>query len=1180
MITINSQHEKTQKTLQLSLYSGIALIIISMLFLGRSLESSSFIVQAITVLAAPAFFYVVGAVVYRYLSAPLAAPGIVATGAWLIGVGLIHLNDKRGLMPDILQPYYWLVASALAAILITLTGHRVRIWMLVPLVPLAQVNAIWAVMGVVGLNIAWLPPLSFVLVLLWLEFPIKDERWKSIYHTSGILLASFLLVLSMWLPVPTAQTMMTTWGAAAGLAALLGIKHGWIKLGPLAIVLLVCASIWGLPATWWPPVWFALAAATVLLIERIGARKDIEKEESAEKGKDSKGGKSIEISEALAVLLCGASALLAQVGPLVGMPMLPLGTTAVLVGTGALLAWLGWRRDLRAAAHAGLWLIASAWGSVYFVAAPASGTYGLWLSLFATSALLAERLLASGRKEKHKSSHTITETITYWPMADLVLGLSIIILLWTAIYISVASAWVLAVTFSVVVGLWIAAGLMYRLPILLHAALWIAPLPFALVMILLDPAIWTLPLMGVAWQGLGACLLIFGHIARYRPAILAPFFIVGYALAGFGLTLTLSSPLLQPLSLLIVVLICVATSAAVITDHHPVWSLFVARFISPEKRPYAYNSVHHTFLLLAAWLPVVWLHVMFSYTGLSLARQGMGMVGLACAWFVLGRLLSRLPGVVSWPVIGAGWLMWLVGLLEVFYSPTEALLTMILGLVVSGEALRRTKEAYWIPVFVVQVFFAALQLTLLMTLPTRTVLLVVAGAVCVAGMAYEQYAQKAGRIAAVTGGLLAAGIALLRLDAEALVGLGTLAVLATVNYRRWEWLSVVYFCAALVFWRSGVKFEWSTLLILGIAQWLIGAELVRLVRPRKFRTLKRALAVEADWATPFLWVGTLCVGAGFILALQKSTDELLVVTRLVAAVLAALTIRLRITRLPYATLLVVGAGIALTALRQLQFSYSTFGDSILYLSIGMALAAMLIRWLCIRLVRQPALLARTRWFVWWIRPLIITADLLSGISLILLMVIGNFYQVGPLLKIGNGLLLASYAMLVYTQQRRLILLWPAIGITSYTWLIVLSTLELNSTFWQVLLPGLLLIILAQIKDNPQHTAMEGTGVVVLLIGAAAGVNRAELISAASLPLALGVIGLLVYGYIAGRHIPFATGLFFIAGSVIYLIAKINVWLIPLAGGLVLMLGTLAIEVRRENVERFITAWAARWKAWR
>src|SRR5204863_2256891 len=97
---------QNQKTLQLSLYSGVALIVVSMLFLGRGQES--FVGQAITVLAAPLFFYVVGALIYRYLHAPLAAPGIIATGAWLVGVGLIHLYDKRTLMPPALQPYYWL----------------------------------------------------------------------------------------------------------------------------------------------------------------------------------------------------------------------------------------------------------------------------------------------------------------------------------------------------------------------------------------------------------------------------------------------------------------------------------------------------------------------------------------------------------------------------------------------------------------------------------------------------------------------------------------------------------------------------------------------------------------------------------------------------------------------------------------------------------------------------------------------------------------------------------------------------------------------------------------------------------------------------------------------------------------------------------------------------------------
>jgi hypothetical protein len=196
------------------------------------------------------------------------------------------------------------------------------------------------------------------------------------------------------------------------------------------------------------------------------------------------------------------------------------------------------------------------------------------------------------------------------------------------------------------------------------------------------------------------------------------------------------------------------------------------------------------------------------------------------------------------------------------------------------------------------------------------------------------------------------------------------------------------------------------------------------------------------------------------------------------------------------------------------------------------------------------------------------------------MVIGSFYHVSPIVKLSNGLLVAAYVVLVYVQQRRLISLWIAVGIIAYTWLIALAALEMSNLLWQTLLPGLLLIILAQMKANSQHTVMESSGIVLILIGAAAGVDRAQLISTASLPLALVVIGLVVYGYIVGRHVPFATGLALIAGGVVYTIAKINVWLIPLAGGLVLMLGTLVVEVQRERVEQFVTAWTTRWKAWK
>src|SRR5262249_31182083 len=143
----------------------------------------------------------------------------------------------------------------------------------------------------------------------------------------------------------------------------------------------------------------------------------------------------------------------------------------------------------------------------------------------ACCALLIERLLTSRRKEKYKAPYTLVETIVRWTFADLVIGLSTIILLWNALHINTISPWVSAVTLSLVVGLWVTAGLIYRLPILLHLALWIAAIPYSLLLILAAPAIWTLPLLGVAWQLLGVGLISFAHsTSKYRPALLAPFF--------------------------------------------------------------------------------------------------------------------------------------------------------------------------------------------------------------------------------------------------------------------------------------------------------------------------------------------------------------------------------------------------------------------------------------------------------------------------------------------------------------------------------------------------------------------------------------------------------------------------------------------------------------------------------
>src|SRR6185295_12405249 len=123
------------------------------------------------------------------------------------------------------------------------------------------------------------------------------------------------------------------------------------------------------------------------------------------------------------------------------------------------------------------------------------------------------------------------------------------------------------------------------------------------------------PLMGVAWQVLGITFLMLGHsLYRYRPAILAPFFIVGYMLVGFGFTMAAATELLLPITLGLVILACVMSSIAVIADYHPIWSLFVAWVLPRHRLPYAYKHFNHLFLFLSAWLSAIWLYFMPTYT--------------------------------------------------------------------------------------------------------------------------------------------------------------------------------------------------------------------------------------------------------------------------------------------------------------------------------------------------------------------------------------------------------------------------------------------------------------------------------------------------------------------------------------------------------------------------------------
>lgn len=1157
---------RSKNTLRLLLYSGIALIVISVLFLGRDVKTASFLGQALVMLAAPAFFYAVGVLVCRYLDAPLAGPGIVATGAWLVGVGLINLYEKRVLLPETWQPYYWFVASMFGVMLITLTGHRVHIWLLVPLVLFAQFNAAWTVMGVLGIDVTWWPACSFLLVLAWWEVRLKEEYWVSVYKVGAIVLAFFLLFFSYWLNAPTPEAVVSTWAAGALTVTLLGLRHGWINAGPLVIVMLAYASAWALPAEAWPLAWVALAAMTIVYIE-LQAAKSL----------------AVEISVALAVLLAGTAAFFAKASGFFGIAIPPPVTVLALFGSGLSLGWLGWRRGLRIAVHVGLWLAAAAWAEVYFFWFAESGAYGLWLALLAALALLVERIFTSYRRHNGDVDRTLAQAIMRWPLADLSTGLSIIILLWVVFNVFTADLFTISLTLAVVVGVWVASGLIYRLPVLLHVALWVAPLPYALLVLLLVPAARGLPAVGLAWQMLGVVFVLLGHaLSKHRTSILLPFFVTGYGLLAVGLTLAMSSELLLPVALGLVVVVCLGTSVAAAFDRHPVWRAMVAWFVSPKERPYAYKNAYNLFLLLGAWLSVIWLYIMLGYTTLSLPRQGIVLVLLSAAWIALGRLLPRIPGVVGWPVYGAGWFMWLIGLVQVFFAPTEALITIVLGLTISVEALYRSHEVYWLPVLILQMLFTALQIAWLLALPGHSVLMAVMVAVGVVGMWYDRPDNRAGRLTALTVGLLALFSWLVYRDLVMTLGLGVLLVAAMIRYRRWQWLLSLYGVWAawlLLSLQLDLRPFWRWLLLAGLVQLAIGSALLKWHRPRRHRSFWHVVLLEYGWASPFLWVGGLSVGYGTVMGFYRAPvmgDATgLVFFLTVATAAGALWLGLR--QAPY---LPVGFGlftIIQSLVQAMWLAGAHTGDVMLAFSTVMASSAALLQVACRYAIRQPSSVPRR--LVWWIRPLLGAGYFLALVSgCIMLILFADFYVVQPAGLAVNGAALTEFAMIVLFHQRRLKWLWLSIGLSWVTWALILNALALSGVLWHTIPLAVVMLILARVWD--QARILEYGSVAVIVAGGAVDVYRFGLMSHASLVLGVQLFGLILYGCNQRRRVPFAGAAAAIAVWLAMYLLRLNFWLVPLVVGAALMSAALLLEVRRDVAERWVSGWLARWAGWR
>jgi hypothetical protein len=371
----------------------------------------------------------------------------------------------------------------------------------------------------------------------------------------------------------------------------------------------------------------------------------------------------------------------------------------------------------------------------------------------------------------------------------------------------------------------------------------------------------------------------------------------------------------------------------------------------------------------------------------------------------------------------------------------------------------------------------------------------------------------------------------------------------------------------------------SVWLAVGLAHLIGGGELLRVIRPPRFRTLKSALSIELDWATPFLWIGSLCVGIAFKITFDgRQSSEIMSAMFVTAGVISGLTLRLKIARLPYIPALLTSLGLLIVGVKLFDQYYDRAVSTLLGYGLILAIGATLIRIGAYYLLRHTEVRLRFSILVWWIRPILTVSTGFAGLSSILLVTLSGLHGSYPLLKIATGVCLAIYAVSVFAHTKRLGWLWVALGLTWYTWANLLWQFGLTSVVWQTLPLGAAVMLMGKCF-YPKTPGFDLIGCAVLLGGTGVSLDKSNLVSLLGLVLVLHVFGLGVYGYMAGRRIPFSLGMLSFCTGLLYAIARLNIWFIPLGGGIVLMMGALLIEVRHASIEYWLNGWRSRWQTW-
>jgi hypothetical protein len=889
---------------------------------------------------------------------------------------------------------------------------------------------------------------------------------------------------------------------------------------------------------------------------------------------------------ALAIVLGGLSALIAEwlftwnIAAVYPDPIL------ILIGVGGVFVRFGMHRERQAAIHAGLWLLASAWAHLYFKLVNTIEIYGMWLALFAACVLLIQRLFTSPRKEKHKAARTVVESVLHWPGADLAIGLSMIVLCWTATHITDYAPIIMTLTFSVVIGVWLITSLLYRIPVLLYLSVCIAPIPYAILLMIVSPVFYSLPVIGLAWQFFGILLAGIGHATpRYRPAMRLPFFIAGYALLIFGFGTAINNPVFFLASLTILMLAFMTTAVIVIFDQHPMWNLVVNRLISRESHPFAHRYIQHTFLFLSAWIAGVWLYLVLGHTGLSWSQHGLSLVVFSCLAFLLGIALNRFPGVVGLPLLSIGWVLWLVGLMEVFYSQTEALIAIVLGLVAASEALRRTRQLVWIPLLVLQVLFSALQLSWLLQLPAPDVLLLTSFGIGIFGLLRVRQAERGGQLTELIGVALMIGIWAVRPALDAPLGLFALTLLATFIYRTPPMIWSNQAALLLVLFQFRHQVNPYGLLAMGCAQLVLGAELVWRLRQRRLQRLVRLITHAHDWATPFLMIGALCTSAALmLLSRQIPGNQFFVICSGMALLLALYTVRLRLLHLPYVVLLIIGVGILHllwpVPVETIRPARGAALQGLMLLAFGLVAVGLTLWGVgSVMMHRRYAIPREFKGIViLWLRPLLAVSWVSGMSSLAVWIVVMLFSPMPTAINLVTGCGVAIFLLAVYQRQPQfLFLLIGASTVLGFCWLMVLNLLDVLTPALATLPTGLALFLIARAIQHPKRFYFDYSGALLWMIGAITSVERSNVFSLASIDYFGYAAALLGIGAIFGRKAVIFTGGVLASIGVGACVGHVNIWLIPMICGVVLVGGTLFLETRFATVRAWKQQAQAFWQ---